>query len=82
MSNDTLMAIIENTKPYGMKAIPRYIINKNFSLNYEFNTLVTYNPHIQLDLPDTDSISFFIFANISGRIVRSFGRTKIRYCVP
>lgn len=60
MSNDTLMAIIENTKPYGMKAIPRYIINKNFSLNYEFNTLVTYNPHIQLDLPDTDSISFFI----------------------
>lgn len=60
VNNDDLYAIIDNTKPLGMKGIIRYLIESDFNHNIEFNHTRRYIPHINLDLPDYDKLKYFI----------------------
>lgn len=58
LDTDEIEAIIEKTKPYGMKALIRYIINTEFNMNMSFKTYSQIRPYIQLDFGENTPITY------------------------
>ena len=53
-----MSAIIEKTKPYGMKALIRYVINTQFNINMSFKASTELHSHIQLDFGENIPITY------------------------
>ena len=68
LDTDEIEAIIEKTKPYGMKALIRYVISTQFNINMSFKAYTELHPQIQLDfgesMPITYSMTPYQYHNI------------------
>lgn len=60
LETDDIEAIIEKTKPYGMKALIRYVIDTRFNINMSFKGYCEIHPHIPLDFGETSKIGYSI----------------------
>lgn len=60
LDTDEIEAIIEKTKPYGMKVLIRYVIDTKFNLNMSFKHYGELQPHVQLDLKNMNKIGYSI----------------------
>lgn len=66
---DELEAIIEKTKPYGMKALIRYIIETKFNINFSFKVYPKVYPKVPILLEDFNDISYSIIPYQYDRVI-------------
>lgn len=79
LNQDEITSIVNRAKPFGLRGIPRYIIDTTFNHNMEYNSYPIIKPLIQLDLGEYDKIIYWIqslkyekvIENICGTTVES-----------
>lgn len=60
LDTEDIEAIVEKTKPYGMKALIRYIIDTKFDIKMSFKPYIKLKPHTKIDFGEEVPISFSI----------------------
>lgn len=71
LETDEIEAIIEKTKPYGMKALIRYVIDARFGLDMNFKGYCQIQPHIPIELEDINDIGYTIVPHQYNNIIET-----------
>lgn len=60
LPNEDIEAIVQKTKPFGVKPLIRYTIERIFDQNMEFIHYPKIKPYIEIDMGDMDEMTYFI----------------------
>ena len=69
LNTENIEAIIQRTKPFGTKALIRYLVEDEFSHNLEFLSQPIYQLHSEIDMGDFENASYFIQSKKEGKII-------------
>lgn len=84
---DQIQAIIELTKPYGLKGYPRFTLQDDFVHKMSFNNIPTIIPHIHLDIDEYKRMDYHIRARkyqqtATGLRLVDYGKAADRITLP
>lgn len=72
LDTDEIEAIIEKTKPYGMKALIRYMIDVNFNINMELKSYCNLHPNVNMGNLDISNLSYYIQPYQYNNVIEEF----------
>lgn len=72
LNTEEIQAIIEKTKPYGMKPLIRYIINTNFDINLRLKTYPKVSPYTYFDIDAAKSIHYSVIPYKYNKIIEEY----------
>ena len=60
LNTEEIEAIIQRTKPFGMKPLIRYVSTVRFNHELDFKTHLELHPHIPIDLGEYEKLTYYI----------------------
>ena len=60
LSTEEIEALIQRAKPFGTKALIRYMVERTFNHEMEFTHYPIFKPYIEIDASDIEYIPYFI----------------------
>ena len=71
LDTDEIEAIVEKTKPYGMKALIKYVIESKFDMHMDFNSHIELKPITSFDLGDYIDIGYCMIPYQNNKIIET-----------